>query len=290
MLGGSMKSRIVQEKVRPMSAATSVTTQHVQAKAAPDQAVDRYAAVKQYSLPKILAVWAAAAVPMGLLSWVGAPLLRDQLGGDQPLIQALLILLTAGLVWQFVLVLILLKRELGSLEWPRVRDALWLRPPRDPKTGRVGGKVWWWALLFFVLFSVWAMMPGIPGPSGRDFDDFAGSNSGEAFFSGAWGWFAVIVVMAVFNTVLGEELLFRGLLLPRMRKVFGKRDWVANGALFTVYHLHMPWLIPLTFVDGIFLFAYPSRRFQSAWMGIIAHSAQSIVVILLILGLVLKQG
>jgi len=95
-------------------------------------------------------------------------------------------------------------------------------------------------------------------------------------------------VLAVFNTVLGEELLFRGLLLPRMRGVFGKRDWVANGALFTVYHLHVPWPIPATFVDGIFLFAYPSRRFQRAWMGIIAHSAQSIFLIAGILALVLK--
>jgi hypothetical protein len=46
--------------------------------------------------------------------------------------EALLMLLTVGLIWQFVLVLILLRRELGSLEWRRVRDALWLRPPRDP--------------------------------------------------------------------------------------------------------------------------------------------------------------
>ena len=49
---------------------------------------ERYAAVRQYSLAQILAVWAAAAVPMGLLAWVAAPLLRDQLGGDEPLAQA----------------------------------------------------------------------------------------------------------------------------------------------------------------------------------------------------------
>jgi membrane protease YdiL (CAAX protease family) len=283
-----MKSRIVQEKVRPMSAATSVTTEPVHPPAAPDQEVDRYDAVRQYSLREILFVWAAAAIPMGLLSWVAAPLLSDQLGGDAPLIQALLILLTAGLVWQFVLVLILLKRELGSLELSRVRDALWLRPPRDPKTGRVGGKVWWWALLFVALFAVWAMVPAIPGPSDRDFADFVAGDRGEAFFSGAWGWFAVVVVLVLFNTVLGEELLFRGLLLPRMRRVFGKRDWVANGVLFTVYHLHMPWLIPATFVDGTFLNAYPARRFQSAWMGIIVHSLQSVFVIAVVLALVLK--
>src|SRR4029450_5235051 len=121
------------KEVRAMSAATPT---------APDQEVDRYEAVRQYSLLKILAVWAAAAVPMGLLAWVVAPWLADQLGGDEPLTAALLILLTVGLIWQFVLVLILLRRELGSLEWALVRDALWLRPPRDPKTGRVGGGVW----------------------------------------------------------------------------------------------------------------------------------------------------
>ena len=80
----------------------------------PEQTDARYAAVKQYSLAQILAVWAAAAVPMGVLAWVVAPWLRDQLGGDDPFIQALLICLTAGLVWQFALVLILTRRELGE--------------------------------------------------------------------------------------------------------------------------------------------------------------------------------
>ena len=193
--------------------------------------VDRYEAVRQYSLAQILAVWAAAAVPMGVLAWVVAPWLRDQLGGDEPLAQALLICITAGLIWQFVLVLILTRRELGGLEWSRVRDALWLRPPRDPKTGRVGGRVWWWVLPFVVLFALEAVV-SIPGPSVRDFADFLDSDRGEDFFRGAWGWFAVVVVLVVFNTVLGEELLFRGLLLPRMRGVFGRGDWVANGVLF----------------------------------------------------------
>ena len=250
----------------------------------PDQ-VDRYEAVRQYSLAEILGVWAAAAVPMGVLAWIVAPWLRDQLGGDEPLAQALLICITAGLIWQFVLVLIMTRRELGGLQWPRVRDALWLRPPRDPRSGRVGGRVWWWVLPFIVLFALEAAV-SIPGPSVRDFADFVDSDRGEDFFRGAWGWFAVIVVLVVFNTVLGEELLFRGLLLPRMRGVFGRGDWVANGVIFAVYHLHTPWVIPTSLVD-IFALAYPSRRFQSAWMGIIVHSVQSILVIGVILALVL---
>ena len=127
-----------------------------------------------------------------------------------------------------------------------------------------------------------------PGPSPRDFPDLIDSERGEDFFRGAWGWYAVVVVFAVFNTVLGEELLFRGLLLPRMRGVFGRGDWIANGTLFALYHLHQPWVIVNTLVDGIFLLAYPSRRFQSAWMGIIVHSTQSLFILIVILGLVAK--
>jgi uncharacterized protein len=252
----------------------------------PPDEVDRYEAVRQYSLAQILGVWAAAAVPMGVLAWVVAPWLRDQLGGDDPFAQALLICITAGLVWQFVLVMILVRRELGGLQWSRVRDALWLRAPRNPKTGRVGGRVWWWVLLFIFIFALEDALPAVPGPSVREFADFLDSDRGEDFFRGAWGWFAVIVALAVFNTVLGEELLFRGLLLPRMQAVFGRGDFVANGALFAVYHLHQPWVIPTVLVDIIAL-AYPSRRFQSAWMGIIVHSVQSVVVIVVVLTLVL---
>lgn len=251
-----------------------------------EQVDDRYAAVRQYSLAEILAVWAAAAVPMGVLAWIVAPWLRDQLGGPEPLAKALLILLTLGLIWQFLLVLILMRRELGTLEWPRLRDALWLRQPRDPKTGRVGGKVWWWLLPFIFVFALEQLVPSIGGHDVRDFGTFASSDAGKDFFRGAWGWFAVVVALSVFNTVLGEELLFRGVLLPRMKGVFGRRDWIANGVLFAVYHLHVPWVIPTTLIDIIAL-AYPSRRFQSAWMGIIVHSTQSVFIVIAVLALVL---
>lgn len=254
----------------------------------PEHRDDRYAGVRQYSLAQIVAVWAAAAVPMGVLAWVVAPWLRDRLSGAEPLTQALLICLTLGLIWQFVLVVILMRLELGELRWSRLRDALWLRSPRDPKTGHVGGKVWWWALLFMFLAAVWALVPAIQGPATRDFGRFLTSDRGEAFFHGAWGWYAVIVVFAIFNTVIGEELLLRGVLLPRMKGVFGRYDWVANGVLFAVYHLHQPWSMPGSLVEGIFLEAYPSRRFQSAWMGIIVHSLQSVFVLILVLTLVLK--
>jgi membrane protease YdiL (CAAX protease family) len=91
--------------------------------------------------------------------------------------------------------------------------------------------------------------------------------------------------MFLFNTVLGEELLFRGYLLPRMNGAFGRGDWVANGLLFAGYHLHVPWAIPGTLLE-MFTTAYPTKRYRSAWIGIAVHSAQSVFLAILIFTLV----
>jgi membrane protease YdiL (CAAX protease family) len=71
-----------------------------------------------------------------------------------------------------------------------------------------------------------------------------------------------------------------------MNGAFGGRDWVANGLLFAVYHLHMPWVIPATLLDT-FILAYPTKRYRSAWIGIAVHSAQSVVLAVIGLTLVL---
>ena len=240
----------------------------------------------QYRLLGILGVWAAAALPMGALAWLVAPWLVNRLDGPQPLTQALLITLTAGLAWQLVLVLLLLRREQGRLTWSGIRDGLWLHAPTSPRSGRRGGRVWWSVVPYLLGFGLWTLVPSIPGPSPRDLGAFLESTAGGDFFAGSWGWFAVVVLLAVLNTALGEELLFRGLLLPRMQGVFGRGDWLANGVLFALYHLHTPWTIPSALSDSIFL-AYPSSRFRSAWMGIVVHSTQSVVIIAAVLVAVL---
>jgi membrane protease YdiL (CAAX protease family) len=244
-------------------------------------------ALPQLGLGGIIAVWAAAALPMGLLAWVVAPLIADQLDGPGGLARALLIALTAGLVWQFVLVLTLVAREQGTLRPSVLRDALWLRAPRSPRTGRHGGRLWLIVLPLIVAFGAEELVPAPASPAGHDIITFLDSHLGEAVLAGSWDWFAVLAAMAVFNTVLGEELLFRGFLLPRMNGVFGRRDWVANGVLFAVYHLHMPWVIPAAVLDT-FIISYPSKRYRSALIGIVVHSVQSVVLLALVLSLALK--
>ena len=244
--------------------------------------------IPQLRIRGILAVWVAAALPMAVLAWLVAPAIEDRFagGGIVPMAKALLVCLTVGLVWQFVLVAILVGREQRSLRWSTVREALWLRSPRSPRSGRVGGRVWLVLIPLIVAFgAVHEVIPTVAAPENREFATLVESDAGKAFLDGAWGWFALIAVLLIFTTVLGEELLFRGYLLPRMNGAFGRGDWVANGLLFTGYHLHVPWAMPGVLMD-MFILAYPSKRFRSAWIGIAVHSAQSVVFALLIFALV----
>jgi len=81
----------------------------------------------------------------------------------------------------------------------------------------------------------------------------------RAQWIGNWGFLGLFLRSAVFNTFLGEEFIFRGVLMPKMEGVFGKWDWVANGILFCLYHLHQPWGILAT-MPGDLMFAYSGRR------------------------------
>lgn len=231
--------------------------------------------IPQYSRARVLGVWAAAALPMGALAWIVAPAIA---GADGDLAPVLVACLTAGLVWQFVLILLLNGFSLRGL---------WLQRP-STVDGRRGGRLWWWVLPFALGFGALQFVPfGLPVVASHDFGAFLGSEDGRALLQGNWGMYALLLVMMFFNTVLGEELLFRGLLLPRMRAAFGRNDWVANGFLMGVYHLHQPWSIPGSIVAGL-LMAYPTKRWRSAWMGIIVHSTQSVFLAAITLGLVLS--
>jgi uncharacterized protein len=221
------------------------------------------AEIPQYSKARVLWIWAAAALPMGALAWIAAPAIA---GEDGNLVPALVVCLTAGLVWQFVLVLLLNGFSLRRL---------WLQRP-STSDGRRGGRLWLWVLPFVLGFAALQFVPvNLPTVASHDFGAFLAAEDGRDLLRGNWGLYALILVMMTFNTVLGEELLFRGLLLPRMRAAFGRADWVANGFLMGAYHLHQPWSIPTSIVAGL-LMAYPTKRWRSAWMGIIVHSTQSV--------------
>jgi uncharacterized protein len=250
---------------------------------------------EQYSLAKILGIWAAAALPMGLLAWVIAPRIIPYLPLHSGITYWLLII--AGMSWEFVVALVILRRELGSLRWDMLRKRLWLNLPRDPETGRGRARLFWWVVPclmynFVVIFviaryvdaPVTALFPALQMPAHADMSGLA-----DPQFVGQWWLLGILLTSWVFNYFLGEELLWRGVLLPKMRGVFGRWDWVANAVLFAFYHVHMPWSLPSNILSNL-AYTWPARRFRSNWMSVIVHGVEGLIVLPIVLMVILGLG
>ena len=256
----------------------------------------------QYSLAKILALWVAAAAPMGILSYVVYPAMAPDFESD-PIgaAKTRVALLTVGLIWMFVLSLIIVYREEGDLRWATIRRRLWLNTPRDLKTGEPRRKLWLWLipliLLFFasmmfvapLLGQLWeSLFPFFKPPPGFDPGQLLGSPEIRTQLVGAWDFLLLFVALAFFN-IFGEEFLFRGVMMPKMGGTFGRWDWVANGVLFSAYHWHEPWGILPLIIGSVFVLALPPRLFRSTWISIVVHAMQYLLfipIIFIVLGLV----
>src|SRR5215203_7128856 len=159
----------------------------------------------QYSFAKIIGIWALAAAPMGILSWIVFPLLAPDFESD-PLAfgVTLLMLLTLGLIWLFVLSMIIVRREEGDLRWATVKQRLRLNAPREPTTGRPRRRLWLWVVPFLVAVAVVELVLGSPlenawgsvfpfleEPTGYSFDALFESQEILKRLVGAWWFFAL---------------------------------------------------------------------------------------------------
>lgn len=242
----------------------------------------------QYTVRQVLGIWAAAAIPMASLAWIVWPSLRS--GTDLNPGMLYWLLMVTGMMWQFVLAVVILYRELGTLRWSVVAPRIWAQQPRNPRTGLRSRRSWWALLPITALFAALTLTGdlltpvfdslGWIAPAGTELRQLASPE-----FKGQWWILGVAIVSFAFNYVLGEELLFRGVLLPKMRGVFRKWDWLANSVLFTVYHLHKIWALPLIFLTSL-PFSWAARRYRTIWFSIILHSIEGVVVFVMIYAVV----
>lgn len=248
----------------------------------------------QYSLAKILGIWAAATLPMGLGYWVVTPAFAD---GPYDTVVLATVTLAAGLIWQFVLALLILRREEGSIGRAAMVRRLWLQVPRDPVNGRPRKRLLWLLAPLGIAFVLNMMYVApvvenlqqylLPGPAPLPFQKAETLFSAEVApqMKGAWWFLALFLTLSIFNVFLGEEFLFRGILLPRMQGVFGSADWFVNGLLFGLYHVHQPWTAGGIMLTSGVIMSLPVRRYRSMWLSVIPHSIQTVIVCGMLLGL-----
>ena len=248
----------------------------------------------QYSLTKILTIWALSAMPMALLAFVVTPLLIPHVETSPLIVYWMAII--AGLIWQFILSLLVLRHDGHPLNWATIRDRMRYCTPRDPRTGKSGNWVFLGVIPFIALSTLLQvggffpdtdklLAPLIAKLPQHDMSQLATPEN-----RGAWGLLGLYLLTVPFNYLLGEEFLYRGILLPKMTGVFGRWDWFANGVLFGFYHLHKPQVIVSTALLFGLVFAFPSKYFQSNWMAVIIHGLEGVLGLVMVLGIILGMA
>lgn len=248
---------------------------------------------EQYSLAKILGIWASVALPMGLIHWVVAPFLIPRVEMHPGFLY--LILITLGLAWQGVVVFLILWQEVKPFTWERLKERLWLFTPSNPRTGIHSKWLLLWTIPLIVVGNLaystteslnvlWVKaFPFLEPPAHMLIQNLAAPAVGQ------WWLLGVIVIMIVFNYLLGEELIFRGILLPKMNGLFGKWDFLANNILFMAYHLHKVQVWPQILLIN-WIWPWAAKRFKSYWMALIPHGSDApyliFIVVMAILGLI----
>ena len=91
---------------------------------------------------------------------------------------------------------------------------------------------------------------------------------------GAWWILIYYAVLILVCNIGGEELWWRGYVLPRQELAFGRTTWVVHGISWSLFHLFMQlslWDTIRMAISGVAL-SFVAQRTKSTWPGIVGHS------------------
>lgn len=223
---------------------------------------------------------------MGLLPWM----IR------QGCSQVLTFFVTFGLPLGALLVAALVAHRLEGrpLTWPSIRDRLRLQKPTAPD--------WLWIVGLVVLSrfigKLWgpvaALFSGIhfytPPPEFVTVMTGLGSGTfGGLDMSGRWDLVILAALVLVVIGVAGEELWWRGIILPRQELAFGKWAWLVNAILWDLFHAfnHNNAGSIVAYAAATLPLAFVAQRTRNTWPGIISHGIGNSAIVRGMLSLVM---
>ena len=84
-------------------------------------------------------------------------------------------------------------------------------------------------------------------------------------------WLLLVWVPYWLTNILGEEFLWRGVMLPRQEIAFGKYAWLIHGFGWGLFHIAFGWQLLITLVPLIFIQSYLVQKTGNSWVGVIMH-------------------
>lgn len=193
----------------------------------------------------------------------------------------LLTITVLGTGAELVAALVLLRREGYRLTINALRDRIRWRWPKGRNAWVLAGVVFVLGLSLSMLMGpvnrVLASAPGFvppewwPAASNPTIPVNSASDVfPDVFLEGNFLFVLLYFAVGLVFNIFGEEIYYRGFLLPRMQGVFGKWDWVANGVLFTLKHVYQRWLYPGILVGGL-SFAFAAGPLGSLPLAMVFH-------------------
>jgi membrane protease YdiL (CAAX protease family) len=84
-------------------------------------------------------------------------------------------------------------------------------------------------------------------------------------------WLLLVWLPYFFLNIMGEEFLWRGVMLPRQEITFGKNAWMIHGSGWALFHIAFGWKLLLTMLPLIFIQSYVVQKTRNSWAGVIMH-------------------
>jgi len=84
-------------------------------------------------------------------------------------------------------------------------------------------------------------------------------------------WLLIIWFPYWILNILGEEFLWRGVMLPRQEIAFGKYAWLIHGFGWGLFHIAFGWQLLITVIPLIFIQSYIVQKTKNSWIGVIMH-------------------
>jgi len=203
----------------------------------------------------------------GLLLWIETRCLIPFLSNKTGLEPIIFWLLVAGLLSflpMLVLSRILLKRETGEVKWPAVWSRLRFRALNR------GDWCWTGASLVVAAVGSFALMKGVEWLTGA-FESQPPFMHLEPLGPGRY-WILLLWLPYWVLNIMGEEVLWRGVMLPGQEKAFGRHAWLVNGGLWALFHVAFGWQLLISMLPLLFILPLVVQRRQNSWIGVILHA------------------
>jgi membrane protease YdiL (CAAX protease family) len=129
--------------------------------------------------------------------------------------------------------------------------------------------LWCFAGLFAVGVLSGLIMKGLEIAIGQ-FDHSPAFMSFEPLTKGRY-WLLLVWFPYWILNILGEEFLWRGVMLPRQEIAFGKYAWLIHGFGWGLFHIAFGWQLLITLIPVIFIQSYVVQKTKNSWIGVIMH-------------------